>query len=60
MKQENMWKQFEKTGSISDYLNFVACTKEEGHATYVEEGGQSGNTSEGDWFGSNDYASWRL
>lgn len=60
MKQENMWKQFEKTGSISDYLNFVACTEEDAHATYVEEGGQSGNTSESDWFGINDYASWRL
>lgn len=60
MKQETMWKQFEKTGSINDYLNFVACTKEEIHATYNEEGGQSGNTGESNGDGINGHAHWRL
>lgn len=60
MKEKNMWKQFEKTGSISDYLNFVACTKEDAHATYNEEGGQSGNTSKSNGYGINDHGSWRL
>lgn len=55
-----MWKQFEKTGSINDYLNFVACTKEEIHATYNEEGGQSGNTGESNGDGINGHAHWRL
>mgnify|MGYP000890501772 FL=1 len=58
MKQENMWKQFEKTGSINDYLNFVACTREEIHATYDKEGGQSGSTGESNWDGTSDYANW--
>lgn len=33
----NLWERFEKSGSINDYLNYIACTSEDsmtGKANY--------------------------
>lgn len=63
MKKENYWSEFEKSGNISDYLNYVACTSEQMNDVevvnnQVREGGESGFTSDcnGNSIGSN--ASW--
>lgn len=50
MKKENYWSEFEKSGYISDYLNYVACTSEQINDVVeannqVREGGESGFTS---------------
>lgn len=29
MKINDYWKSFTKTGKIDDYLNYIACTREE-------------------------------
>ncbi len=29
MKNYDYWKRFSKTGKINDYLNYIACTREE-------------------------------
>lgn len=34
---EGKWEKFESTGTIFDYLDFVACTKEKDE-TYEKEG----------------------
>lgn len=60
MKQKNTWEQFEKTGSINDYLKFVACTKEEVQANRSEEGGQIGSTINSNRNSINFYGRWRL
>ena len=30
MKNYDYWNRFCKTGKVNDYLNYIACTKEEG------------------------------
>lgn len=60
MVKEDSWEQFEKTGKVHDYLSFVACTREEKHGTYEEEGGKIGNTDKSDGYGIDYHASWRL
>lgn len=60
MGTDKNWEQFEKTGKIHDYLSFVACTHEDKHGEYEEEGGKSGNADKSDWNGTDYHASWRL
>lgn len=58
MKQINFWEQFEKTGSVNDYLNFAACTEEELQEEERKEGGYSGFTTDSDRYGINGDAHW--
>ncbi len=63
MKNLEYWESFEKTGSISDYLNYTACTAEDYTRHIVnenEEGGFSGNRIDCDGNGLISYAHWRL
>ncbi|MDF2586877.1 MAG: hypothetical protein K0S41_718 [Anaerocolumna sp.] len=63
MKNINYWDRFAKTGNISDYLNYIACTSEES-TQYIakenEEGGYRGDsiTCDGDSLIS--HANWRV
>ena len=29
MKNNDYWEKFSKTGKVNDYLNYIACTREE-------------------------------
>jgi hypothetical protein len=63
MNKDNYWLDFEKSGYISDYLNYVACTSEHMDDTQEEnnqigEGGESGFTSYCDGNGTGGNASW--
>lgn len=60
MVEDARWEQFERTGKVDDYLSFVACTHEETHGTYEEEGGKSGNTDQSNRDGIGYHASWRV
>lgn len=37
MNYDFYWEQFEKTGNISDYLNYTACTNEEAYLNHKDE-----------------------
>lgn len=59
MNLSDYWKQFEQTGSISDYLNY-ACASEERQAQEKEESeslNESRNCTGNGFVG---YARWRL
>ncbi|WP_312494979.1 hypothetical protein [Anaerosporobacter sp.] len=63
MKKDNYWSEFEKSGNISDYLNYVACTSEhmddaEEENNQVREGGESGFTSDCNGNSTGFNASW--
>lgn len=63
MKKDNYWSEFEKSGNISDYLNYVACTSEhmddaEEENNQVREGGESGFTSDCNGNSAGFHASW--
>lgn len=66
MNNLDYWKSFVKTGKIDDYLNYIACTKEEitedfDHVVSSKEEGDfhAGNSSR-DGDGIISHASWRL
>ncbi len=51
MRNPEYWKRFEKTGNISDYLNYIACTDENctrHMAEEEEEGGFGGGGIDSD------------
>lgn len=57
------WLEFEKSGFIEDYLNYVACTSEhmedsENENEQIEEGGECGFTSYSNGNGSGIDANW--
>ena len=64
MKNYDFWKDFAKTGKIDDYLNYIACTREESMdydqvVKSKEEGGfHAGNKCDGN--SSISHAGWRL
>lgn len=63
MKNSECWEKFTRTGSISDYLNYTACTIENltGYtAREKEEGGFSGSRNDGDRTGIIGDAHWGI
>lgn len=73
MKNYDFWKDFAKTGKIDDYLNYIACTREEDPDTseamtkvreqsrvVFKEGGLIAGINYGDGNGSVGHAGWRL
>lgn len=58
------WNNFVKTGKIDDYLNYIACTREESLDEYdqvvssKEEGGFRAGTSSRDGDGIIGHAGW--
>ncbi len=63
MKNYDYWRDFIKTGKIDDYLNYIACTREESMEDMVnskEEGGFRAGISNRDGNGSISHAGWRL
>jgi hypothetical protein len=66
MKNYDYWRDFAKTGRIDDYLNYIACTREESFEGYdnvvssKEEGGFHAGINNSDGNGSIGHAGWRL
>ncbi|WP_167958228.1 hypothetical protein [Anaerosporobacter faecicola] len=63
MNKKNYWLEFEKSGFITDYLNYVACTSEhmgntEEENNQVREGGYGDFTRCRDRDGTGCDASW--
>lgn len=68
MKNYDYWKRFFNTGKIDDYLNYIACTREEsmddflpgvdGSIRNLEEGGFIAGINYRDGDGSVGHASW--
>ncbi|CUH92021.1 MAG: hypothetical protein QM222_06665 [Bacillota bacterium] len=64
MKRYNYWKNFVKTGKIDDYLNYIACTREESMEEYdqvmsrKEEGGFRAGVDFSDGDGTISHAGW--
>jgi hypothetical protein len=64
MKNYDYWKTFIKTGKIDDYLNYIACTREEcidELTQYVDkdkEGGMVAGINYRDGNGSVSHAGW--
>lgn len=58
MDNSNLWKQFEVTGDITDYLKYTACTEEDRRAYTTKEGERGGNTDYGNWNGAGRHAGW--
>lgn len=63
MKNYDYWKNFIQTGKIDDYLNYVACTREESiddtdRVVESEEGGFRAGINYRDGNGSVDHAGW--
>lgn len=56
MIQLNLWEEFERTGRVNDYLNFLACTIEEPQIPGRKEGGYSGRTTDNDRDDTNSHA----
>ncbi len=58
------WERFIKTGKIDDYLNYIACTREENVDQYDkavnsnEEGGFSAGVNSRDGDGTVSHAGW--
>lgn len=59
------WERFVKTGRIDDYLNYIACTREENTEEYDdrtvnrnEEGGFSAGVNSRDGDGTVSHAGW--
>lgn len=59
MKNLEYWKLFEKTGSVSDYLNY-ACASEEKQLENRKTGGQTVELGNFDRNGAVSDASWRV
>jgi hypothetical protein len=63
MKNYDFWTDFAKTGKIDDYLNYIACTREESFDNVVnnkEEGGFHAGSNNRDGNGTISHAGWRL
>ena len=66
MKNYDYWKDFVMSGRIDDYLNYIACTREESfeeHNTSVnkkEEGGFHAGSNNRVGNGSIGHAGWGL
>ena len=65
MKNYDCWTKFIRTGKINDYLNYIACTSEEGIDECLvvdkhEEGDLCAGINYGDGNGSIRHAGWRL
>ncbi|MDO5291937.1 MAG: hypothetical protein Q4F05_04220 [bacterium] len=58
MDNGNLWKQFETSGEITDYLKYTACTRESDSSYTTKEGERGGNTDYGNWNGVSRHASW--
>lgn len=64
MKNYDGWKKFIHSGRIDDYLNYIACTKEDnldeiiGIVGMEEEGGFSAGINYRDGNGSVGHAGW--
>jgi len=59
MKNLDYWKLFEKTGSVSDYLNY-ACASEEKQLENRKTGGQAVEFGDRDGDGAVSHAYWRI
>lgn len=68
MKNKNFdyWRDFVKTGKIDDYLNYIACAREESMEDFdqnvnsKEEGDFHAGCINRDGNGTLSHASWRL
>ena len=66
MKNYDYWKDFVMTGKIDDYLNYIACTREESFEEIEnvvngkEEGGFYAGSNNRDGNGTIGHAGWRL
>lgn len=66
MKNYDYWRSFVRTGKIDDYLNYIACTREESYEDYdnivndKEDGGVNAGSNNRDRNGSFSHAGWRL
>lgn len=64
MKNYDYWKSFFKSGKIDDYLNYIACTREDimeesNQLSSKEEGGfHAGGSNNGDGNGTISHAGW--
>ena len=68
MKNFDSWKRFINTGKVDDYLNYIACTKEETEfadeiqpellSTANKEGGAVAGINYRDGDGSVSHAGW--
>lgn len=64
MKRYDYWKNFVETGKIDDYLNYIACTREESMEEYdqvmsrKEEGGFRAGVDFSDGDGTISHAGW--
>lgn len=57
--RDDIWKLFEKTGNIDDYLSY-ACTSEESQSYGREEGGYGDESGDNHGNGVVGYAHWRV
>ncbi|MDD4112100.1 MAG: hypothetical protein PHC56_03585 [Herbinix sp.] len=66
MKNYDYWRDFVMTGKIDDYLNYIACTREESFVNFdnvvniKEEGDFHAGSNNCDGNGSISHAGWRL
>lgn len=65
MKNYDGWKKFIRTGKIDDYLNYIACTREDSmdnirQVVDREEGGIRAGINYCDGNGSIGHAGWGL
>ena len=59
MDNSYLWKQFETSGNINDYLKYTACTSEEDKQPTSKEGKRGGSTSDySNWNGVGRHAGW--
>lgn len=58
MEESYLWKRFEGSGDIMDYLNYTACTSEESLTSNTKEGERGGNTDYDYWNGVGCHAGW--
>ncbi len=64
MKNYDYWKNFVSTGKIDDYLNYIACTREESIDDHIKavdrdkEGGFHAGINYRDGDGSISHAGW--
>ncbi len=58
MDNSYLWKQFEASGNITDYLKYTACTSEDEGQYKTKEGKRGGDTEYGNWNGVGRHASW--
>ena len=58
MDKSNLWRRFEVSGDIKDYLNYIACTSEESQKRTNKEGEHGGYTDYSNWNGVGRHAGW--